>query len=45
MGISKNSLLGRIVSLLGARNLHVPKRTFRLLRAARLTLHPDKVNF
>jgi hypothetical protein len=39
---SINSLFGRIASLRGARNPHVPERTFRLLRAARLALHPEK---
>jgi hypothetical protein len=37
-----NPLIGRIASLCGARNPHVPGRTFRLLRAARLALHPEK---
>ena len=45
MGTSKNSFLGRIASLRGARNPHVRTSTFRLLRAARLALDPDKVNF
>ncbi len=42
VGISKNSFVGRIVSLHRARNPHVPGRTFRKLRALRLTLHPQK---
>ena len=41
-GISKNTFVGRIVSLHRARNPHVPERTLRLLRALRLTLHPQK---
>jgi hypothetical protein len=42
MGIS---LLGRIALMRGARNLHVLTCTFGLLRAARLVLHPEQVNF
>ena len=45
MGTSKNSFVGRIVSLHRARNPHVPGRTLRLLRALRLTLHPQKQIF
>jgi hypothetical protein len=41
-GIYINSLFGRIASLLCARNPHVPLSTFRLLRASRLALHPEK---
>ena len=41
-GTSKNSFVGRIVSLRCAHNPDVPGRTFRLLRAPRLTLHPQK---
>ena len=43
--MSKNSFVERIVSLRSARNPHVPGRTFRLLRAPRLTLHPQKCIF
>ena len=42
MGISKNTFVGRIVTLHRARNPHVPERTLRLLCALRLTLHPQK---
>jgi hypothetical protein len=35
-------LLRRVTSLRGARNPHVPVRTLRLLRAARLVLHPSR---
>ena len=41
-GTSNNSFVGRIVSSRGARNPHVPGRTFRLLRSGLLTLHPQK---
>ena len=41
-GTSKNTFVGRIVLLHRARNPHVPGRTFWLLRALRLTLHPQK---
>jgi hypothetical protein len=36
----KNSFVGRIVLSRGARNPHVPGRTFRLLCSGLLTLHP-----
>ena len=39
---AKNSFVGRIMSLHRARNPHVSGRTYRLLRALRLTLHPQK---
>ena len=41
-GNSINPLFGRIASLWGARNPHVPGRTFRSLRAPRLALHPEQ---
>jgi len=41
----KIRFMGRIALLRGARNPHVPGRTLRLLRAARLTLHPQKSDF
>ena len=41
-GTSINSFVRRIVSSRGARNPHVPGRTFRLLRSGLLTLHPQK---
>ena len=44
-GTPINPFFGRIASLCGARNPHVPVSTFRLLRAARLALHPEKPNF
>ena len=45
MGAPINPLFGQISSLHRARNPHVPERTFRLLRAARLELHPENSNF
>ena len=42
MGTPINSLFGRTAALPGARNPHVPERTFRLLRAVRLAFHPEK---
>ena len=41
-GVTKNTFVGRMVSLHRARNPYLPGRTFRLLRALRLTLHPQK---
>ncbi len=37
-----NPLYRRIASLWAARNPHVAGRTFQLLRAPRLALHPEK---
>ena len=43
-GIPINPFFGRIASLRSARNPHVPGRTFRLLCATRLALHPENSN-
>ncbi len=40
VGTSNNSFVGRIALSRGARNPHVPERTFRLLRSGLLALHP-----
>ena len=45
MGTPINPFFGRIASLRGARNPHVPGRTFRLLCAARLALQPENSDF
>ena len=51
MGSPINPFFGRIALLRGAKTLrvqqnpHVPERTFRLLRVARLALHPEIPNF
>jgi len=45
MGTPENPFLGRIAALHGARSLAYPFDMSRSLRAARLALHPEILNF